>query len=82
MTEYFNPNLIGRPATPEGHVGVNANIFLPFYSYGRWYASGKQLTYLTAEIRQKRSRPVLGLTRPDTFRKDASSCPIAITAPI
>lgn len=75
MTTLFNPNIVPKSATPEGHTGKYAGFLLPFYSYGYWFASGLQLTFLQSEIVQKTSVPaVLGLTRPDTFRKDASSC--------
>lgn len=74
--QFWNPNLISKQATPEGHAGVNASIFLPFYQYGRWFPSGQQLTFLTSEIPQRSSRILNGLSRPNTFRKDASSCPV------
>ena len=77
--EFFNPNIIRKSTTPEGHAGENVFIFLPFYEYGYWSPSGRQLTFLSGEIVQKSSRPVQGITRPDSFRKDASSCPIAPT---
>lgn len=75
--ELYNPNVITKPQTPEGHSGDNVFMFLPFYAYGYWSPSGRQLTFLGSEIPQRSSRPVMGLARPDTFRKDASSCPIA-----
>lgn len=74
--EIFNPNIISKQATVEGHAGENASFFLPFYEKGRWYPSGLELTFLSTEIVQKSSRIHNGLSRPDTFRKDASSCPI------
>lgn len=72
--EFFNPNVIGKPTTPEGHVGGNALLLLP-YTY--WNSSGKLFTFVSSELAQRASRPVHGLTKPDTFRKDASSCPTA-----
>lgn len=78
MINLFNPNLTPKSVTPEGHTGENSFMFLPFYTYGYWNSSGKQLTFLTGELPQ-RSRFVLnGITRPNVFRKDASSCPTAL----
>jgi hypothetical protein len=70
---FYNPLSPLKPATPEGHAGRYAHIYLPFYGY--WFASGQQYTFLTGEIVQRPSRPVLGLSRPDTFRKDCCDCP-------
>lgn len=80
--ELFNPNVIGRQATPEGHVGQNAHVFIPFGGIvgGYWFASGLELTFLTGEIRQRSSSIINGLSRPNSFRKDASSCNGAPTA--
>lgn len=71
--EFFNPLSPVKAQTPEGHTGLNAHVYLPFYGY--WFASGQQYTFLTGEIAQRPSRPLLGLTRPDTFRKDCCGCP-------
>lgn len=77
MVALFNPNRgQSRAVTPEGHAGPNVFIPLPFYANGFWSPSGRKLTFLTGEIIQRKSRPNMGLTRPDTFRKDASSCPV------
>lgn len=73
----FNPLHIPKVATPEGHTGPHARLFLPFYQYGYWFANGQQLSFIHAELPQRSSRLLNGLTRPDTFRKDASSCPVA-----
>lgn len=73
--QFYNPNVIGKQATPEGHIGPNANVFLP---YRYWFASGRQITFLTGELPQRRSRILNGTTKPDTFRKDASDCPLAL----
>lgn len=73
----FNPNVIHQAQTPEGHAGPNAGFLLPFYSYGHWYASGLQQSFVNSEIVQRGSTPLRGRSRPNTFRKDASSCPTA-----
>lgn len=75
MVQLFNPNLTPKSVTPEGHTGADAFMFLPFYAYGYWSPSGRQLTFLTGELKQKSSRVLNGISRPDVFRKDASSCP-------
>lgn len=71
--EFYNPNLTVKPATIEGHTGEFANFFLPFYEYGYWFASGQQYTF-SAEIPQKPTKILLGITRPDTFQKDCCHC--------
>jgi hypothetical protein len=73
--EFFNPNLMPKQATPEGHAGPYAGFYLPFYQYGYWFKSGQQITFLTGELPQRASTVLLGLNKPNTFRKDASSCP-------
>lgn len=76
--QFFNPNITPKAATPEGHAGANAAVYLPFYEHSYWFANGLQYTFHSAEIPQRSSRILNGLKRPNTFRKDASSCPVAV----
>jgi hypothetical protein len=73
----FNPEITRKQVTPEGDAGDN--VFIPLIGYGYWNPSGRELTFLTGEIVQKASRTLMGLSRPNTFRKDASSCNVAAT---
>lgn len=79
---FFNPlNPVNmKPATPEGHAGPYAHVFLPFYGF--WFPSGQQYSFNTGEIRQRASRPLNGLTRPDSFQKDCCGCGASQTAVI
>lgn len=70
--EFFNPLNQLRSADAEGHAGPYASFYLPFHGY--WFASGQQYTFLSGEIAQRPSKTVLGLSRPDTFRKDCCGC--------
>lgn len=69
---FYNPLRSVKPQTPEGHAGPYAHINLPFY--GHWFPSGQEYTFTTGELVQRGSRPVMGLTRPDTFQKDCCGC--------
>lgn len=73
---FYNPLTPVKPLTPEGTAGANALVYVPFYGY--WSPSGKQYTFLTGEIVQTPSRPLMGLSRPDTFKKDCCGCHGAI----
>lgn len=75
---FYNPLTAVKPATPEGHTGRYAHIYLPFYGY--WFASGQEYTFASGEIIQRASRPLMGLTRPDSFRKDCCGCPGSVGA--
>lgn len=70
--QFFNPLTIERQTTPEGHQGADVSIFVPFL--GRWNPSGKEYTFLTGEIPQRKSTILQGLTKPNTFKKDAGAC--------
>lgn len=73
---FFNPNVTVKSATIEGHTGANAGFYLPFSEFGYWFASGQEVTFLTGEITQRSSKPLLGLSRPNTFQKDCCGCPV------
>lgn len=73
--EFYNPNIAVKGTTPEGHAGAYAGFHLPFHGY--WFSSGQQIEFHTGELVQQPSRPLLGISRPDTFRKDCCSCPEA-----
>jgi len=74
----YNPNLPMKQASPVGHVGPNAHVYLPVGGYS--FFSGQQYTFLTGRIPQRSSRIFNGTTKPNTFRKDASYCPVSPTA--
>lgn len=77
MITLFNPNITKKAVTPEGDAGDN--VFIPLIGYGYWNPSGRILAFSTGEIVQKPSRTLMGLTRPNTFRKDASDCNGTVT---
>lgn len=72
--QFYNPNKGVKSTGPEGFVGENAVLYLPFCCW--WSPSGKQYSFASGEIPQSPSRPVQGYTRPNDFVKNAPSCPI------
>jgi len=75
----LQPNLLNTSTIPklvlkDGWTGANAHIYLPFYSYGYWFASGQQLTFPRSQIPQDTSLVFSGTIKPNTFRKDCCSC--------
>lgn len=65
-----NPKTVIR----DGWTGATANILLPFYDYGYWFASGAQYTWPSATVAQDQSLTMVGTTKPDTFIKAPGIC--------
>lgn len=65
---------IPKIAMRDGWVGRTANIFLPFYEYGLWFASGQQYTFPSGEIAQSEANTMWGRSKPNTFVKAPGIC--------
>lgn len=70
----YNPYSKQNQTTIEGHVGAAFHFMLP---YALFNPSGLQIASSSGEAPQRTARVINGVTRPDTFRKDASQCPVA-----
>lgn len=62
-----------KVAMRDGYTGQYANIPLPNYTYGLWFASGAQYTFPSATLAQN-GAPFSGTAMPNTFQKDCCSC--------
>lgn len=65
---------VGKMATRDGMTGATARIFLPFYEYGYWFASGQQYTFAGGTIAQDQSMTMTGTYKPDNFIKAPGIC--------
>lgn len=65
---------VPKIAMRDGWTGAVANIFLPFYEYGYWFASGQQYTFPSGTIPQDQSRTLYGTSKPNTFIKAPQIC--------
>lgn len=67
---------VPKIALRDAWTGATAHIFLPFYEFGYWFASGQQYTFPSGTIAQDltQSRALLGTTKPDTFIKAPGIC--------
>lgn len=65
---------VGKQAVLDGETGQYAQIPLPFYQYGIWFASGQQFTFPTAEAPQNRRMTAHGLRENDRFIKSDGVC--------
>lgn len=65
---------VPKMAMRDGLVGATARIFLPFYEYGYWFASGQQYTFPGGTIGQDLSMTMGGTTKPDNFIKAPGIC--------
>lgn len=66
----------GKIAMRDGWTGATAHIFLPFYEFGYWFASGQQYTFPSGSIAQDQTitNSLTGTTKPDTFVKAPGIC--------
>lgn len=64
----------GKQAILDGLTGASARLFLPFYSFGYWFASGQQYTFPSGEALQYAKMSGLGVRQPNTFVKDYGIC--------
>lgn len=58
----------------DGWAGANAHIYLPFYQYGYWFASGQQYTFNNSTIPQWKGRTLGGTDMTTTYIKEAGAC--------
>ena len=65
---------LGKQAILDGEVGEFAQIPLPFYQYGIWFANGQQYTFPSGESRQQTRMTAHGLRESDTFIKSDGVC--------
>jgi len=65
---------VPKIAIRDGWVGATAHIFLPFYDYGYWFASGAQCTFANGTAPQSQGMTMYGTTKPNTFVKAPGIC--------
>lgn len=64
----------GKIAMLDGYTGATANMFLPFYQYGYWFASGQQYTFPSGSAPQVQNMTAFGTSKPNTFIKAPQIC--------
>lgn len=65
---------IPKVATRDGWTGSLARLFLPFYQYGYWFASGQQYAWPSATVQQNQSLTMTGTAKPNNFIKAPGIC--------
>lgn len=65
---------IPKMAIRDGLTGPYARLFLPFYEFGYWFASGQQYTFPSGEAVQNQRLTIGGNRQKDTFVKDYGVC--------
>lgn len=65
---------VPKIAMRDGWVGQTAHIFLPFSTYGYWFASGQQYVFPSGTGAQDESVTLNGTTKPNTFIKAPQIC--------
>lgn len=67
---------VPKIAMRDGWTGSTAHIFLPFATYGYWFASGQQYTFPSGTAAQDltQAQALQGTSKPNTFVKAAGVC--------
>lgn len=65
---------VGKAADRDGGVGNSARLLLPFYTYGYWYADGRQYAFPTGEIGQDLATYTHGTKQANTYIKSYGVC--------
>lgn len=67
---------VPKIALRDAWTGATAHIFLPFSTYGYWFASGQQYTFPSGEAAQDtvQGQALLGTSKPNTFVKAQGVC--------
>jgi hypothetical protein len=67
---------VPKIAMRDAWTGATAHIFLPFYQYGYWFASGQQYTFPSGSAAQDltQAQALQGTSKPNTFIKAPQIC--------
>lgn len=65
---------VPKIAMRDSWTGPTAHIFLPFYEFGFWFASGQQYAFPSGSAPQNTYPTMYGTTKPNTFIKAPQIC--------